>query len=197
MALSKMVSKTLRYSQWTLRRHLSSKALSLISGFSARHVRYFPSSSMTGTKLRTLTLRFPSSECCKQTKNIQAHFIFFADAMYDLIIKPTRKEYSVIYVSLASENHCCFWRNSAWNFYALILKLVLTETIGLWGGHLGSTCGISRKGNASYMRGSPVVTKLWVKPYNHLWKTMLQIRKTKIDNKVRDLQKRISGGKCN
>jgi hypothetical protein len=54
------------YSQWTLRRHLSSKALSLISVFSARHVRYFPSSSMTGTKLSTLTLWFPSSKCCNK-----------------------------------------------------------------------------------------------------------------------------------
>ncbi|EZA59925.1 hypothetical protein X777_16128, partial [Ooceraea biroi] len=40
----------------TSSRHLSSSALSGMSGFSARHVKYLPSSSMVGTKLRMLRL---------------------------------------------------------------------------------------------------------------------------------------------
>jgi len=40
----------------TSSRHLSSNALSDIVGFSARHVKYLPSSSIVGTKLRILKL---------------------------------------------------------------------------------------------------------------------------------------------
>ncbi|KYN36890.1 hypothetical protein ALC56_08681 [Trachymyrmex septentrionalis] len=40
----------------TSSRHLSSNALSGIAGFSARHVKYLPSSSIVGMKLRMLKL---------------------------------------------------------------------------------------------------------------------------------------------
>jgi hypothetical protein len=46
----------LEHSQWTFSRHLSSMAESFILEFSARHVRYFPSSSTLGTKLRMLSV---------------------------------------------------------------------------------------------------------------------------------------------
>lgn len=50
--------------QWTTSLHLSSIALSGMNGFSARHVKYFPSSSTTGINVRTLNDWLPVSENC-------------------------------------------------------------------------------------------------------------------------------------
>jgi len=49
------------YSQWTSSLHLSSRADSGMEGFSARHVRYLPSSSIPGTNVRMLMVWLPSS----------------------------------------------------------------------------------------------------------------------------------------
>ena len=55
----------LRHLQWTTNRHLSSRLLSAIKGFSARHVRNFPSSSLDGVNVSTLSDWLPVSENCE------------------------------------------------------------------------------------------------------------------------------------
>lgn len=59
-------AKFIIYLQWTFSLHLSSNALSCITGFSARQVKYFPSSSITGIKESMLK---PSPFCSVYWKN--------------------------------------------------------------------------------------------------------------------------------
>lgn len=63
---SRLDSSRRLYSHSTLSSHLSSMTAPGILGFSARQVRYFPSSSIVGTNLRMLRVTPSASVCCQQ-----------------------------------------------------------------------------------------------------------------------------------